>query len=192
MLVGMNVLHVDVQLDIDQIWKIINVKDVDKESCGNRFTVLFRKEITMGEYSTYDTETGEFTQVYELEKCLRAIRVRNSDNERHIKYLEEENKKLKENNYKDEELSKMKQQLDEMQKDYWRGFPISKDEENAIEEWKKKHDEDVHGLTTNNLRMKAEGVSGGRYSYHFVPTALGTSGVIKCSCGAKFEFQEIG
>ena len=71
-------------------------------------------------------------------------------------------------------------------------FPISKDEENAIEEWKKKHDEDVHGLTTNNLRMKAEGVSGGRYSYHFVPTALGTSGVIKCSCGAKFEFQEIG
>ena len=146
----------------------------------------------MGEYGTYDTETGEFTQVYELEKCLRAIRVRNSDNERHIKYLEEENKKLKENNYKDEELSKMKQQLDEMQKDYWRGFPISKDEENAIEEWKKKHDEDVHGLTTNNLRMKAEGVSSGRYSYHFVPTALGTSGVIKCSCGAKFEFQEIG
>ena len=146
----------------------------------------------MGEYGTYDTETGEFTQVYELEKCLRAIRVRNSDNERHIKYLEEENKKLKENNYKDEELSKMKQQLDEMQKDYWRGFPISKDEENAIEEWKKKHDEDVHGLTTNNLRMKAEGVSDGRYSYHFVPTALGTSGVIKCSCGAKFEFQEIG
>ena len=146
----------------------------------------------MGEYGTYDTETGEFTQVYELEKCLRAIRVRNSDNERHIKYLEEENKKLKENNYKDEELSKMKQQLDEMQKDYWRGFPISKDEENAIEKKKKKHDEDVHGLTTNNLRMKAEGVSGGRYSYHFVPTALGTSGVIKCSCGAKFEFQEIG
>ena len=45
MLVGMNVLHVDVQLDIDQIWKIINVKDVDKESCGNRFTVSFGEYI---------------------------------------------------------------------------------------------------------------------------------------------------
>lgn len=146
----------------------------------------------MGEYGTYDTETGEFTQVYELEKCLRAIRVRNSDNEKHIKYLEEENKKLKENNYKDEELSKMKQQLDEMQKDYWRGFPISEDEEKAIEEWKKKHDEEVHGLTTNKLRMKAEGVSGGRFHYLFLPTSIGISGKIVCSCGAKFEFQKIG
>ena len=146
----------------------------------------------MGEYGTYDTETGEFTQVYELEKCLRAIRVRNSDNERRIKYLEEENKKLKENNYKDEELSKMKQQLDEMQKDYWRGFPISEDEEKAIEEWKKKHDEEVHGLTTNKLRMKAEGVSGGRFHYLFLPTSIGISGKIVCSCGAKFEFQKIG
>lgn len=145
----------------------------------------------MGEYGAYDTESGEFTQVYELEKCLRAIRVRNRDNENRIKYLEEENKKLKENNYKDEELSKMKQQLDKMQKDYWRGFPISEDEEKSIEEWKKKHDEEVHGYT-KEMRMKAEGVSGGRYSYLFCPTALGTSGVIRCNCGAKFEFQEIG
>ena len=27
---------------------------------------------------------------------------------------------------------------------------------------------------------------------NFVPTSIGTSGVIKCSCGAEFEFQEIG
>lgn len=145
----------------------------------------------MSEYSTYDSESGEFTQVYDLEKCLRAIRVRNHDNENRIKYLEEENKKLKEDNYKDTELQNIKQQLEKMKKDYWRGFPISEYEENTIENWKKKHNEEVHGYT-KEMRMKAEGVSGGRYSYHFVPTALGTSGIIRCSCGAEFEFQEIG
>ena len=145
----------------------------------------------MSEYSKYDTESGEFTHVYDLEECLRAIRVRNSDDENRIKYLEEENKKLKEDNYKDTELQNIKQQLEKMKKDYWRGFPISEDEEESIEEWKKKHDEKVHGYT-KEMRMKAEGVSGGRYSYRFCPTALGTSGVIRCSCGAEFEFQEIG
>lgn len=34
--------------------------------------------------------------------------------------------------------------------------------------------------------------SGGRYEYIFVPTGLGISGTVVCSCGAKFEFQKIG
>lgn len=144
----------------------------------------------MSEYTTY--YNGERTHVYELEDCLRAIECRNANNEKRIKYLEEENKKLKENNYKDNELSKMKSQLYEMQKDYWHGFPISEDEEKSIEKWKKKHDEEVHGLTNNHLRMKADGCCGGRYSYRFIPTSFGTSGIIRCSCGAEFEFQEIG
>ena len=143
----------------------------------------------MSEYSTYFN--GEYTHVYDLEDCLKAIRCRNADNEKRIKYLEEENKKLKDEHYKDGEIQTMKSELDKMKKDYWRGFPISENEEKAIEKWKKEHDKKVHGFS-KKLRMKAEGVSGGRYSYHFVPTALGTSGVIRCSCGAEFEFQEIG
>lgn len=141
------------------------------------------------EYSKH--YNGKWTQVYDLNDCIRAIQCRNADNEKRIKYLEEENKKLKEGHYKDDEMQEMKKTLDKMYNDYWRGFPISEEENKAIENWKKEHDEKVHGYT-KEMRMKAEGVSGGRYSYHFVPTALGTSGVIKCSCGAKFEFQEIG
>lgn len=146
----------------------------------------------MSEYSKTDFETGEWVQVYDLEKCLKAIRVRNQDNERRIKSLLEENKKLKEGYSKDTEIQEMQQQLDKMQKDYWRGFPITEEEQVAIEAWKKEHDEKAHGYTTDTLRMKAEGVSGGRYLYKFVPTSLGVSGVIRCSCGAEFEFQEIG
>ena len=144
----------------------------------------------MSEYSTY--YNGKWTLVYDLDKCIRAIQCRNADNEKRIKYLEEENRKLKEEYNKDEEIQKMQERLDKMQKDYWRGFPITEVEDNAIMKWCEKHDMEAHGLTNNKLRMKAEGCSGGKYSYSFVPTALGTSGVIRCHCGAEFEFQEIG
>lgn len=144
----------------------------------------------MSEYGTYFD--GKYTHVYDLDECIRAIQCRNADNEEKIKWLTEENRRLKEEYNKDEEIQKMQECLNKMQKDYWRGFPITEAEETAIEEWTKKHDEEAHNLTTDSLRMKAGGCSGGRYSYHFVPTSLGTSGVIKCSCGAKFEFQKIG
>lgn len=144
----------------------------------------------MSEYTTYFN--GEYTNVYDLDDCLRAIKCRNQDNEDTIEYLRKENKRLKEENYKDDELQKMKTQLEKMKADYWRGFPITEDEKKAIEEWKKKHEEEVHGLTTDKMRLRAQGISGGRYSYHFVPTTIGTSGVIRCSCGAEFEFREIG
>ena len=141
-------------------------------------------------YWTGDSE--DFVEVIPLERCFKAIKVRHNDNVKIIRYLEEENKKLKDNAYKNQELQNMKIELENMRKDYWRGFPITGDEEKRIKEWKKKHEEEVHGLTTELLRMKAGGVSGGRYSYHFVPTSIGTSGVIRCSCGAEFQFQEIG
>ena len=87
----------------------------------------------------------------------------------------------------------MKEQLDKMKAKYYRGFPISKQEEIAIKEWKEKHEEEVHGLKTSLQRMNAQGVSGGGYSYIFYPTAIGCSGVVKCNaCGEEFEFCEIG
>ena len=134
-------------------------------------------------YNQYDTETGEFTEVYELEDCLKAIRVRNRDNEDIIKELKEENKALREGYYKDELIQKMQQKLDRMEEEYYRGFPISKEEENAIDEWKSNHDREAHNNST-------AGAIGGRYSYYFVPTSIGVIGTIKCSCGAEFCFTD--
>lgn len=129
----------------------------------------------MSEYSTY--YNGEYTQVYDFNKCIKALQCINKDNEERIRYLEEENKKLKEEYYKDEELQKMKAEVEKMQNDLWRGFPISEEEEKAIVSWTIKHS---HNCSKHN------------YSYIFVNTPLGVSGTVRCSCGAKFEFQEIG
>ena len=143
------------------------------------------------EYSTNDPETGSWCRVYELDEALRAIKVRNMHDQDRIRRLESENKKLKEENYKDEELATMKSQLEKMQKDYYRGFPISEEEQKSIREWMDKHDEEVHNCRTLKDKLRRGGCIGGTYKYEFVPTSIGTVGIVKCSCGAEFAFQEI-
>ncbi|WP_143322956.1 hypothetical protein [Clostridium sp. HBUAS56010] len=146
----------------------------------------------MSEYSTTDMETGEWVQVYDLEKCLKAIRVRDKRNEDLIEKLKTMNKELREEYDRDNEIQKMQMELKKVRSDYYRGFPISESEKEAIDEWCNEHDKSVHGLDTLGKRLKAGGCCGGRYSYHFVPTSIGVSGTIKCHCGAEFEFQRIG
>lgn len=142
------------------------------------------------EFSTY--YDGKWTKVHKLEDCLNSIKYRIEDNENQIKRLEEENKQLKSENYKDEELTKMKSELEEMRASFYRGFPISEKEQKAIEEWQRRHDKEVHSLKTLDERLKAGGCTGGRYKYIFTHTSIGVSGAVVCSCGARFEFQEIG
>ena len=55
-----------------------------------------------------------------------------------IEHLEKENKRLKSDAYKDEELTKMKSEYDRMKEDYFLGFPISKEEWEKIKVWQNK------------------------------------------------------
>ena len=144
--------------------------------------------------TTYYTHyKDEFIEVLPVEKCVKSILCRVEAYEDTIKRLKEENRKLKDEVWKDEELQNMKEQLDKMKSDYNRGFNITEEEDTTIEEWKKKHEEEVHGLTTPEARMQAQGASGGRYSYIFYPTAIGCAGVVKCNaCGEEFVFSHIG
>ena len=144
--------------------------------------------------TTYYTHyKGEYIQVLPVEECVKSILSRIESYEDTIERLKEENKKLKDEVWKDEELQNMKEQLDKMKSDYNRGFNITEEEDIAIKEWKKKHEEDVHSLTTPMARAQAQGASGGRYVYHFYPTAIGCAGVVKCNaCGEEFIFSHLG
>lgn len=111
--------------------------------------------------------------------------------EKRIKYLGEENKKLKDEHYKDSEMQRMEAELKKAKEDLYRGFPISEEEEKRIKEWQDKHDAEVHGLKTLKERVHADGCIGGKYSYKFVSTSIGVVGTVKCNCGAKFTFQDL-
>lgn len=108
-----------------------------------------------------------------------------------IEYLEKQNQKLRDEKYKDNELLRMKAELKAMKEDYYRGFPISEEEQKSIREWMDKHDEEVHHARTLGDKLKLGGCCGGRYTYKFTPTSIGTIGTVKCGCGAELIFQEI-
>ena len=99
-------------------------------------------------------------------------------------YLTKEIEKVKSEKYADEELSRLKSEYDKMKSDYYRGFPISEEEDKNIKEWKKNQQKKNPGIG---------GAAGGRFTYKFTPTGLGTSGtIIDSFTGDEFTFQELG
>lgn len=90
---------------------------------------------------------------------------------------------------KDEEIQKLKSEIESLQNKLWNArrysFEITPEEHEAIEEWKKKHVKEKHNGDAY------AGAIGGRYKYIFVPTSIGTVGSIKCSCGETFCFSEL-
>ena len=99
-------------------------------------------------------------------------------------YLKKEIEKVKSEKYADEELSRLRSEYDKMKSDYYRGFPISEEEDKNIKEWIKNQQEKNPGIG---------GATGGRFTYKFTPTGLGTAGtIIDGFTGDEFTFQELG
>jgi hypothetical protein len=99
-------------------------------------------------------------------------------------YLRKEIEKVKSDTYKDEELAKMKSEYDRMKEAYFRGFPISEEEHKKINEWIDEQMKKHPGIG---------GAIGGRFTYEFLPTGIGTAGtIIDGFTGDKFTFQELG
>lgn len=98
------------------------------------------------------------------------------DNER----LENEMKNMRDEKWKDDQLAKMKKELDNAKQDLYRGFGISKEEHDAIIAWQRKQGK------------KYTGAIGGRYEYRFFPTGIGVIGkIIDTTTNDEFTFQEL-
>ena len=68
----------------------------------------------MKEFEYVTKINGKFTKVPCMQDCINAISIRYEDALGEISRLEETNKKLRSEHYKDEELQKMKQELKNM------------------------------------------------------------------------------
>lgn len=145
--------------------------------------------------STY--YNGKFTEYpsseEEFDKWLNEIKIAFEMKNKCIQHLENENKTLRDEKWKDNELQDMKKTYEAMRDDYYRGFPISKKEKDAIYKWQENHLINQHGLNTPVKRALSGGVIGGNFKYQFIPTSIGTMGT--CICGscfakAKKEYEE--
>lgn len=144
----------------------------------------------MNRYTIWDPETQKITEVYPLEECLEAIRIRFDDNAEHIMRLRKENEELRSEHFKDEQIQKLQNQIHSMQ-EAMNGFMVTSTQAETIKAWKTKHEASKHGLTDDSKRMKAHGAIGGAYTYTFCPTSIGTIGKIVCHCGDEFCFCDL-
>ena len=106
--------------------------------------------------------------------------------ERKTTLLKEENEHLKSEHYENDEIQRLKKENEKLRDEMRRGFPITKEEDEAIDKWQQKHIKTKHGGN------RYAGAIGGRFSYEFTPTGLGVLGICRCSCGDSFDFQELG
>ena len=86
----------------------------------------------------------------------------------------------------DKEIARLKEIIDEQDTELRNGFGITKEENNAITEWERKHNLEKHGSETVYC-----GAIGGGMTYIFVPTSIGTVCTVKCLCGEEFCFRDL-
>lgn len=79
---------------------------------------------------------GKYIEVEPVDKCMKMLQYRFDSKNRTINNLRNQIKELTDSQYKEKELQKMKAELEKMQREYNRGFPITDDEWKAIETWK--------------------------------------------------------
>lgn len=128
--------------------------------------------IIMDNVNVNELEYQSQNIVNDLLKRLRQL-------ELSVENLKKENAELKSEHYKDEQLSNMKDKLNKMEKEYYRGFPISKEEETQINKFKDKY------------RNKYHGAIGGAFTYKFTPTSIGIAGEVIAPNGESFTFKEL-
>lgn len=101
--------------------------------------------------------------------------------------------KMKEDTYKDSELTRLKDEVKRLEESTQYGFLISKEEHDAINDWKqdwinRKKDENIYMGTNGNAYM---GTIGGGFIYQFHPTGIGTVGRVIAPDGEDFKFREL-
>ena len=102
-----------------------------------------------------------------------------------IESLKKENKFLKEQYDKDEEVSELKTEILSMKQRMSNAFVLNEKETKAIADWIENHNKEFH-----NGKLHYTGI-GGTFSYTFTPTSLGTIGEITCTCGQTFCFRSL-
>lgn len=122
----------------------------------------------MGWYEEKKTDDCK-KMIFTISKCL-------DEKDKTINKFLEENKKLKDEHYKDKELKKLQEKIKELQENCNRGFPITYNEQKVIDEIREEH------------KKKCPYCS---FSYIFEPYSIVTFGFLRCDvCGEVLKFAE--
>lgn len=127
----------------------------------------------------------EYTEVVDVDTICRSIKSLVERAESQATNAQKKMKEMEDEKWKDKELQEMQEKLNRKTNDLLRGFPINEKEQQAILDWQDQHYTNQHNAPDINSRIRMQGVSGGLFSYIFLPTSIGTSGF--CRCGACYR-----
>ena len=133
-------------------------------------------------YFTYNLDTGKGMEILPMEEICDMIKYKFERASATNKRIKEENEKLKNGIYEQEEMQRLKEEMKEIKEEYGLGWRMTREEVDKCQEWKEKH-EKIHPMELT--------IIGGRYTYSFTPTSIGIIGTVKCTCGKEFCFREI-
>ena len=104
-----------------------------------------------------------------------------------IDYYRNRVHELEDAHYKDGKIKKLEEQLNSAVKELAKSYHIPAEAEEQFKEWRARHTEEKHNVSRNDIKgiLKLEGAVGGRWSYNFVPTSIGT--IISCRCDSCYE-----
>ena len=140
----------------------------------NESTLKIKRDISKDEFSKA-VET--ISDVYEqLTEQLQSLRNQCDDLQA----------KLNDQYANDKEIVRLQKIIDEQDSELRYGFGITKEENEIITEWIKKHNLKKHGSETIYY-----GAIDGGMTYIFIPTSIGTVCKVKYSCGEEFCFREL-
>ena len=142
--------------------------------------------ILKGGYSTY--LNGQFHKFQGLYESLDEIKDSMEETLRYAESVEDQNRELLNEHWKDEKLSELLGEIDRLSN--MAGFYINDEEMKKIDEWKDCHWTNTHNAPDSRSRIEQQGAIGGAFEYRFVPTSIGVAGTICCtSCMAKVESE---
>mgnify|MGYP004686578547 CR=1 FL=1 len=122
----------------------------------------------MGWYEKYRTKEC----VEGLQKAIDIL----DEKDRIINSLREENKRLEDEHYKDEELKKLREKIDRLEGDCARGFPITEKEQEKIDKIRVEHKKTCPLC---------------KFDYVFECYEIVNFGSLKCRiCGEEIKFAE--
>lgn len=116
---------------------------------------------------------------YQTNECVENLQVvieKLRGKDKQIEYLQNENNRLKDEHYKDEELKRLQEKIESLQSNCRRGFPISEKDQEKIDKIREEH------------KKKCPHCG---FDYLFIPTSIVTFGYVKCDvCGEEIKFAE--
>lgn len=132
----------------------------------------------------------EFINKKEFNKSVEGIIQTYTQLEEQVRLLRTEcnnlQAKLNDQYANDKEIVRLREVINKQNIELINGFGITKEENDAISEWERKHNLEKHGSET-----VYHGAAGGGMTYIFIPTGIGIISKVRCSCGEEFCFRDL-